>query len=149
MIRRASIENLEEVYNLLCELEDKKLPFMDFNTIYSHNLSDPAVYYFVAEQGGEVIGFASLHIQHLLHHCSAVAEVQELVVKSGQRSGGIGSALFQILKDTAAGQGCGLLEVCCNQRRERSHRFYTRCGMSNSHYKFTYELKGLKDDIDH
>jgi len=139
-IRSTGLNDIEKVYHLLCELEDKQLPFEQYREAYLINMNNPSVYYWICEDGGMAVAFASLHIQTLLHHCSPVAEIQELVVKAGYKGQGIGKKMVLLIKKTAIEKGCSLLEVCCNRKRTSSHIFYEHCEMENTHYKFTCEL---------
>jgi PhnO protein len=84
-IRKASAEDMEAVYGLLCKLEEAAALVEDFREIYSGNPGVSSVFYFVCEKKDAVIALASLHIQRLLHHCARVARIQEIVVKSGIR----------------------------------------------------------------
>lgn len=140
-IRKASVYDTQAVYSLICDLENETLPFDWFGEIYLRNLENASILYFVGDQSGEVIAFASLHIQSLLHHCSNIAEIQEIIVKPEHQRHGIGHKLFDVLETMARNSGCAMLEVCCNRKRNRSHRFYEGCGMTKSHYKFTYRLR--------
>jgi len=72
---------------------------------------------------------------------SKVAEIQEIVVSKYYQGQGIGKMLFNRLKEIAVENKCVLLEVCCNQIREKSHEFYLKQNMKNSHYKFTLNLR--------
>ena len=98
------------------------------------------IFYLVYEEKDEVLGFISVHIQRLLHHISNIAEIHELIVDEKVRGRGIGSQLFEKAKYIARKNGCIQLEVCCNQRRKESHKFYEGQGMKNSHYKFCLEI---------
>jgi PhnO protein len=140
-IRMAELFDYTFVYSLLCELEEQKLDHIRLQQIYEDNLADPCVFYFVATVECEVVGFASLHIQKLLHHAGLVGEIQELIVKDDCRGQGIGTSLIRKVTDQAKKAGCIQLEVCCNQKRLSSHRFYQAHGMDCSHYKFTMPLK--------
>lgn len=82
-----------------------------------------------------------VHVQKLLHHISKVAEIQELIVDPSFRGQGIGRYLFQKAQVVALENACTQLEVCCNQIRINSHKFYESQGMVNSHYKFCMDLK--------
>lgn len=104
----------------------------------------PTFFYYLAIQDDIVFGFATVHFQYLLHHMGKVAELQELVVLSSKQGLGIGSLLFEKIKEIAIENECILLEVCCNQIREFSHKFYLKQGMKNSHYKFTMPLRCTK-----
>jgi (aminoalkyl)phosphonate N-acetyltransferase len=138
--RKATADDAQAVYGLICELEEKEILWNPFKEVYFKNINNPSVFYFVCENENHIVAFASLHIQSLLHHISNVAEIQELIVKKEDQGGGIGRELFLVLIKTARENSCELLEVCCNQKRIRSHDFYKSCGMINSHYKFTYPL---------
>lgn len=140
IVRKANEGDKENVFGLIRELEGESLPFDGFEKVYAENLEDPGVAYFVCEDGGELVGFGSLHVQLLLHHCSPVAEIEELIVRPAVRGKGAGKKLFRALALEARSRGCSLIEVCCNKKRVNSHGFYERCGMKNSHYKFTLEL---------
>lgn len=137
---RAQSEDAEAVYRLICELEGAGLPRSEFDRVYQSNLKNSDVLYLVCRLGGSVVAFGSLHTQLLLHHCGPAAEIQELAVLPGLRGNSIGSALFAALKEEARQRGCVLLEVCCNVRRLRAHRFYEKCGMERSHFKFTLKI---------
>jgi Acetyltransferases len=140
IIRKASLDDIESVYSLLCELENNKFPVNKFKDVFVENFKNPLVNYFICESDDSIIAFSSMHIQYLLHHCSKVAEIQELVVKEKYKGNGIGKKLFTEMVNTAKKNNCSLLEVCCNQKRVQSHGFYEHCGMLKSHYKFTYKL---------
>ncbi len=140
MIRKATLEDMKEVHSLLCELENENLPFKNFEEVFTQNLKSSSVNYFVCENEDRILAFASLHIQCLLHHCSRVAEIQELVVRKEYKGTGIGKEMFHTVAETARENNCSVIEVCCNQRRKQAHGFYEHCGMVKSHYKFTYLL---------
>ncbi len=137
----ATIENSEDVYHLLCELEHIELDKASFEEIFRKNVINPDIHYLLAMDNQNIIGFASLHIQSLLHHVSKVAEIQEIVVSKHYQGQGVGQILFNRLKEIAIENECALLEVCCNQIREKSHEFYLKQNMKNSHYKFTLSLR--------
>lgn len=139
-IRNATINHLNAVYELICELESKELNKEDFSHIFQENVNNNDIHYLLAVEDSDIIGFASLHVQKLLHHCGNVGEIQELVVSKRRQGSGVGTALFNRIKEIAVLNSCGLLEVCCNQVREKSHQFYLGQGMDKSHYKFTYHL---------
>ncbi len=141
-IIEAQMCHFDAVYDLLCVLENEIMNKSKMAQIYAQNMEDSTVFYFSAVQDGVVIGFASMHIQHLLHHAAPMAELQEIVVREGSRGQGVGRLLFQKAQQTALKENCMQLEVCCNQVRTESHAFYLRQGMKNSHYKFTATLAG-------
>lgn len=136
-VRRAKQADVLSIYNLITELEETMLDIKVFTSMYLDNISNSNIYYIIFEKDSKIIGFASLHIQKLLHHVSKVAEVQELVVTESYRNYGIGKIMYDELKAIAKEEGCSQIEVCCNMNRERTHIFYQKNGMSKTHYKFT------------
>jgi len=136
----ATEKHRNEVYALLCELEHGELNKARFEELFLQNVKNRDVFYLLAVEDGMVRGFASLHIQSLLHHVGAVGEIQEIVVTSEHRGRGIGKMLYDRLKQIAEDNQCVSFEVCCNQLRAGSHLFYLSQGMKNSHYKFTLPL---------
>ena len=140
-IRPSSLNDSEDVYSLINELENAEMDKAQFERVYALNLSNPAVSYYVAVDGREIVGFVSLHIQVLLHHTSSIAEIQELIVKNEYRGKGIGEKLFEQAKDEARLKNCAQLEVCCNQKRTKSHGFYLNRGMINTSFKFCMSLE--------
>lgn len=141
-IINARPEHFPQIYSLICELEEAPLDRTKLEAVYLQNLADPNIHYRVALENGEVVGFASVHVQHLLHHGGKIAELQEIVVAESRRGQGLGNLLFSEAEKTARAAGCLQLEVCCNRKRTDSHRFYERQGMAASHFKFTEALDG-------
>lgn len=140
-LRRAVEEDELQVYQLITDLENTIVDSISFSNVYKSNIVNPNVYYFVYEKSNKILGFVSVHIQKLLHHTGSVAEVQELIVSEEARRSGIGSNLLEKAKEISIENNCTQLEVCCNQRRALSHKFYESQGMINSHFKFCIKLK--------
>ena len=139
-IVKAAMNNLDAVYNLICELEDKNLDKYEFLRIYQENIADSNVHYLLAADGADIIGFASLHIQKLLHHCAKIGEIQEIIVSEKAQGSGAGTDLFNQLVKTAVSNNCLQLEVCTSKVREKAQDFYVKQGMKQSHFKFILEL---------
>ena len=136
MIRRATTMDESVIYDFIVELEENEFDKTIFSTIYHANLQNPQVEYYVYEENNRVLGFISIHIQKLLHHSGNIAEIQELIVDENVRGKGIGKQLFEKARFIAIENECMQLEVCCNQKRKESHKFYESQGMTNNHYKF-------------
>lgn len=139
-IREAAIYDKEQIYRLTTVLEKDEIDIKRFSDVYDANLSNPYVFYIVYEKESKILGFISVHVQKLLHHTADIAEIQELIVDDSVRQQGIGKSLFQKAKEISIENGCLQLEVCCNQKRLSSHKFYLAQGMVNSHYKFCLPL---------
>lgn len=136
----AAPEHGQAVYELLCELEGQILDRDGFFWAYEANLWDENICYFLALQGERPVGFASLHVQRLLHHLAPVGEIQEIIVTRECQGHGVGRALFEQALEAAKERSCAQLEVSCRQTRRESHAFYEKMGMKNTHFKFCRPL---------
>ena len=97
-ILKAESKDFDVVYELICELESTIMNKQALYEVYSHNLMRDDIHYILAVDDLHVVGFASLHIQQLLHHAAKIGEVQEIIVRKEKQGLGIGKALFDAIK---------------------------------------------------
>ncbi|MEP2668036.1 MAG: GNAT family N-acetyltransferase [Cyclobacteriaceae bacterium] len=138
LIREASIKDFTDVYQFICELQGKVFDERLMKTLYSDNILNPNYIYLVAMDGNDVVGYASCHIQNLLHHGGKVAEAQEMFVKTNYRSNGVGKHLMNEVKKMAKQKGALQLEVTTRAIREKAIQFYIRESFEDSHKKLVY-----------
>ncbi|MBO0935488.1 GNAT family N-acetyltransferase [Fibrella sp. HMF5335] len=136
--RPASPEDLPFVYECLCELEEIALDFGAFKSIFEANLANTNVHYVIIELDNQSVGFASCHVQGLLHHAGLVGEIQEMYVLPNYRSQGVGEVLIRYFMDLARRENWVHLEVTSNRRRTRTHTFYERMGFVQTSLKFVW-----------
>ena len=139
-IIKATIGHLDAVYRLMCELECRDLDKYAFLRIYQENIADANVCYMLAVDKNNIVGFASLHMQKLLHYCAKTGEIQEIIISEKYQGLGAEAALFRQMVKTAAANGCLYLEVCARKVRDETHQFYISQGMEQSHFKFMLDL---------
>lgn len=139
-IRECRTEDAEAVFKIICQLEGENPNRTDFDRVFNINLEKENVFYIIAELRERVIGFASMHIQMLLHHTGKVAEVQELFIDPFYRNMGYGEELLNHLRDIAESEECRHFEATCNIVRDKTHLFLANRGMQSTHYKFTERL---------
>ena len=139
-VRYATLEDREEIYKLMVELEEHDIDKIEFDKCFESNLKNKNIHYIVCQESETILGFASVHFQQLLHHTSMIAELQEIIVTHSARRNGVGEMLLNEVKALSKRFGCKQLEVCCNQKRIHSHKFYEVQGMSCSHFKFCEKL---------
>lgn len=144
--RMAKEADCKAVYDMICDMEAKSLPWDAFAAIFRRQLENPGHAMIVCEEGGAVMAVLHLRIEEQLHHAGPVAEIMEFVVKDGWRSRGRGAEILDYACRYAEKRGCGQIEVACNQLRRDTHRFYQRQGMQNFHYKFSKGLGGVRFD---
>lgn len=61
------------------------------------------------------------------------AQIETVRVAADRRNEGIGAALIDHAVDLARTQGCGVVQLTTNRRRQRALAFYERLGFTNSH----------------
>ena len=137
MFRKAIAEDCNAVYSLICDLECRQLPYDSFAGIFADQITDTRYYCLLCEKDAQVIGVLNLRFEGQLHHASRIAEVLEFSVDSSCRGCGIGRKMFAEACRIAQEYGCSQIELATNQLRTDAHRFYTREGMHNFHYKFS------------
>ena len=147
MLYRKSIEeDCPTIHALICDMEQKALPYEEFAEIYRSQLADDRFYCLVRTEDDTVIAFINLRFERQLHHCETIAEIMEFVVDAAHRNGGVGREMLREACTLCTARGCAQIEVACNQLRHDTHRFYTREGMHNFHYKFSKRLIGPDGD---
>ncbi len=140
MFRKAVLTDCRQVYSLICDMENRQLPYDRFCEIYERQLADEMYYCLVCELNNQVIGMLNLRFESQLHHTAVIAEIMEFAIHSGCRNRGIGKAMLREACAAAAAFGCTQIEVACNQLRTDTHRFYLREGLRNFHFKFSKAL---------
>lgn len=147
MYRKSEEKDGKAIYDLICDMENKQLPYDVFEEMYRNQLERKDMYCIIREEKGKVQAMLNLRFEEQLHHCEKIAEIMEFVVDAGCREIGVGKEVLAEACRVAAEYGCSQIEVACNQLRKDTHRFYEREGMHNFHYKFSRRLMG-EDSID-
>lgn len=142
MYRKATLQDCEKVYDLICDMECKQLPFDRFSAIYRDQLCNGHYNCLICECDTQVIGVLNLRFEEQLHHSECIAEIMEFAVDPAYRNRGIGKGMLAAACQLAQEFGCTQIEVACNQLRTDTHRFYFREGMHNFHFKFSKALVG-------
>ena len=142
MYRKATLDDCERIYHLICDMECRQLPYDSFAAIYREQLSHVHYYCLVCECDNTLIGVLNLRFERQLHHAECIAEIMEFSIHSAYRKQGIGREMFERACQLSRDFGCTQIEVACNQLRMDTHRFYLREGMHNYHFKFSKSLVG-------
>jgi GNAT superfamily N-acetyltransferase len=108
-------------------------------TFYRH-LADPNVESLVAERGGDLIGFCSLHLRPRLNFATLEAWVPDLIVTEREQGTGTAVALFGQALEIARARRCHRFTLESGYQRLRAHRFYERVGMKNLGKYFLMDL---------
>ena len=145
MIRKSEEKDCRDIYDLICDMENKQLPYGVFAEIYQKQLKREDMYCLIREEKGKIRAMLNLRFEEQLHHCEVIAEIMEFVVAAEYRNAGVGREVLAEACKVALEYGCCQIEVACNQLRKDTHRFYEREGMHNFHYKFSRRLTGDDD----
>jgi len=121
------LECLKEVWSITAITDDS----LDF-FLESYN------YLYVVEDGEEIIGCATLHLQSKLIRNGGVAGfIEDVVVKEKNRGQGIGELLVKKLVELAKDLGCYKVSLSCFPERTE---FYKRCGFFEENITMRHNL---------
>jgi RimJ/RimL family protein N-acetyltransferase len=85
--------------------------------------------YFIAEHGGEIVGFLGAFAGGL-ERTRGVVYIGHVGARTTWRGRGIGSALFAAIDDWARGQGAWRLDLRVDTQNTRALALYTKCGFT-------------------
>jgi GNAT superfamily N-acetyltransferase len=136
-VRTAHRDDLPRLLELLSELRERATPGVAWEQAepeaaagaWDEILADPRRAFLVAEIDGAVVGAADLIVApNLTHGAKPLAFVENVVVTSAHRGGGIGRALMAEAEARARDAGCYKVQLLSNELREAAHRFYESLG---------------------
>ncbi len=145
IIRLATEEDIPRILGLYHELtmhfsqvEMSRSPSPDdVREVFAEICADPRHEFFVAEDGGEVVGTVVLLIvPNLSHSATPRAVVDNLIVSEKYRRGGYGRMLLEHVIARAKEKGCHRIELCSDLRRKEAHQLYRSIGFEASAYGF-------------
>lgn len=137
MIKDATLNDLDAIYQLICILEHKEIDYQHFCSTYKNHITDNDVIYLVYRDNNEIVGFLSFMIHHYLHHSKDVGEIVELVVKEDYRNQKIGHQLIVAIENKARQLSLEQIELNTSTYRSDAHRFYEKHGLEMNHYNYT------------
>ena len=139
MIVKAGLEDVEDIYNLMCILENKELDKEHFVQTYQQNIQDENIIYLVYKED-RILGFISFVVHHYLHHDRDMGEIVELVVLPECRGKRIGQQLLQAIEKKAIDLHLEQIELSTSTYRKQAHHFYEQNGYEMLHYNYTKNL---------
>lgn len=139
MIVKAGLEDMEDIYNLMCILENKELDKEHFVQTYQQNINNDDVIYLVYKED-RILGFISFVVHHYLHHDRDMGEIVELVVLPECRGKRIGQQLLQEIEKKAIDLHLEQIELSTSTYRKQAHHFYEQNGYEMLHYNYTKNL---------
>jgi ribosomal protein S18 acetylase RimI-like enzyme len=132
-----SEQEIDDCYPLMAELRphiqsDEFLPLV-------RRLAEIADFQLAYLTDGEIKAVAGFRISEWLAG-GRYLEIEDLVVKSEQRSRGYGSEIFDWLVEHARENNCRQVRLVSRVSRLDAHRFYQRKGMNLEAHYFSLEV---------
>jgi len=107
---------------------------------FKHAIHDRDADVLLAVEGERVVGLASVYADILSIRYGPRCWLQDLIVTSSHRGGGVGAKLLAAASEWARDHACTHLELASGEGRKDAHRFYRGQGMSQS-YNFTKQVE--------
>ncbi len=132
-VREATAEDVETIHSLageLAEVVGDSSPALEaVRARLSELLEEPRARVLIAEdEGGAVVGMASLWIKPDLAHGDTVVEVPTLVVAEDARREGVGKLLMEEIRSLAAENDASILELVATRENAPAREFYKSLG---------------------
>ena len=105
MYRIADMQDCEAVYQMICDMESKALPYDRFQEIFQRQLEDERYDCILCEENGKTIGVLNLRYEEQLHHSETIAEIMEFVIATGYRKEGRGKDMLAYASQHAKEKG--------------------------------------------
>lgn len=140
-LRPATLDDLPAIVCLLADdtlgrsREDARTPLDPrYTAAFAAIERDPNQQLVVVEQGGQIIGCLQLTLIPGLSRLGMWRGLIESVrVAASERGRGVGRLLFEWAIGECRRQGCGLVQLTTDKRRERARAFYEGLGFVASH----------------
>ena len=105
-----------------------------YEAAFDRMQSQPGNIYLVAEDAGQVIACLQYTVIHGLSRAGASrAQIEGVRVSAEHRGQKLGERMMQAAIDRARNDGCTLVQLTTDRRREDALRFYERLGFVASH----------------
>ena len=138
IIRPAVIDDAPALCRLNCEEMGYEYPPERTAERLARLLSSPADRIFVADSGGEVVGY--VHAQHYeLLYADPMKNIMGIAVSSRHKRKGIGAALLAKIEEWAQQDGCAGVRLVSGATRTAAHEFYRRCGYGGGREQLNFK----------
>nr|WP_307992269.1 ribosomal protein S18-alanine N-acetyltransferase [uncultured Niameybacter sp.] len=137
VIRKGTKEDIEAIYNI--ELESFSVPW-SLESI-TKELANEMAYYVVAEEDGQVLGYAGLW------DVVGEGQITNIAVRPSGRRKGIGKKLVEGLMAYGKEKGLEVLILEVRQSNEAAIKLYTGAGFKDIGKRKNYYTKPTEDAI--
>lgn len=98
------------------------------------------IYFFVVEDNKKLLGLAEIFIVPIVRRGYYQGVVESLIVTEGMRGKGIGSMLFDRVKEFCKQKNIRVIKLTSGVQLTNSHRFYERHGGKFTEKLFKFDL---------
>ena len=133
-VRRAEARDFADVTNLLEELGRARVTPETRDAareLYAAQLASGDAAHLVADRGGEVLAFCSLHFRGRLNYPTPDAWIPDLIVTAAARRRGLARSLLEEAERIARERGCWSLTLESGYGRTEAHTLYASHGMTD------------------
>jgi PhnO protein len=131
-IREAGKEDAKAAWKLIAQLQEfidlEITPYEEFAARWEKAIASENFKAFIAEEGEEAKGLATVWFRESLSHGGLVALIDELVVAEGERGKGIGTHLLKHVVDNYFQMGCIEVEVSTEADNFAARGLYHKLG---------------------
>ncbi len=120
-------ENITRLIQTLAANEGSQSPLTD--NYVPEFLSHPGCSVLLAKWDNQIVGLLSYSVQPNLYHAGLSCSIQELVVETGFRGKGIGSALINALLEQATQLGCKEVSISALPDNQKAIKLYRSLGL--------------------
>ncbi len=143
MRRIVKLENREEIYGIIKELDDvfyTPLSSRVFSLVdYSAKLSANSQFYAIKIKDS-VVGYVAFYCNDICQHTAFLAQIAVKKEFQGKR---IGAELLKIAQDVSKEAGCTVLRLQVDRRDERAVAFYIKNDYSFEELNSSFMRKDL------
>jgi GNAT superfamily N-acetyltransferase len=101
---------------------------------YDAMAGDPNNFILIAESDGEIVGTMQLtFIAGLSRKGARRAQIEAVRISGKHRGAGFGQEMIRAAIDLARKEGCSIVQLATDKRRQDAHRFYERLGFVATH----------------
>lgn len=125
------------LYNLF--VGDERYAGRD-NDSFAMVLRNPADSILVAEDAGQLVGFATCNVRRVVRYPKPIASLDELFVLPAYRKRGVGRQLMAEVERLAQTAGCQRVFIESHYKHTGAHTFYETLGYTNYGYHFIKDL---------
>jgi N-acetylglutamate synthase-like GNAT family acetyltransferase len=127
-VRKASRDDIEQVRELVEELGYDGTEMGLSSQLDTYIDSDSALLLVAENPRGTLAGMIAGHLIPLIHQAGNVGRITSFVVRTNNRSSGVGTALLEALESWFSERECLRFEVTSGDHRAQAHEFYNSKG---------------------